>query len=172
MRHNGTPAVNILSEVTEETLQPWKELSTSVLVPFLTYNQPMLECESMKIEALVTNKQKPDQMYLAEDDVVLVDPPLSLTINGAAKVNQEVMATMVFMNPVNVTLRNCSMTMSGSGLLPQEFTYRLPDLKPQSRFTVRFTLSPFKSGRKTLALDFDCSVFRNIKAWCDFDVLP
>lgn len=35
----------------------------------------------MKIEALVTNKQKPDQVYLAEDDVVLVDPPLSLTVS-------------------------------------------------------------------------------------------
>uniref|UniRef100_A0A674MLG2 Protein-glutamine gamma-glutamyltransferase 2 n=1 Tax=Takifugu rubripes TaxID=31033 RepID=A0A674MLG2_TAKRU len=31
MRHNGTPAVNILSEVTEETLQPWKGDSSSTV---------------------------------------------------------------------------------------------------------------------------------------------
>lgn len=29
MRHNGTPADNILSEVTEEKLQPWKGDSSS-----------------------------------------------------------------------------------------------------------------------------------------------
>ena len=45
-------------------------------------------------------------------------------VNGEARVNREVVATIVFMNPVNVTLRNCTMTLSGSGLLQEQFSHR------------------------------------------------
>lgn len=57
------------------------ELSTSVLVPFLTY-QPLEDGDIMKITALVADKQNPARVYMAEDDVVLVHPPISITVSG------------------------------------------------------------------------------------------
>lgn len=57
------------------------ELSIPILVPFLDYAQPMLDCESMKVSALVIDKLNPDKPYLAEDDVVLLDPPISVTVS-------------------------------------------------------------------------------------------
>lgn len=41
----------------------------------------MLDAESMKITALVTDLQHPDQVYMAEDDVVPADPPIALTVS-------------------------------------------------------------------------------------------
>lgn len=52
-----------------------------ILIPFLLYTKPMLDCESLKVSAMVTNQLDPDHPYLAEDDVVLVDPPISVTVS-------------------------------------------------------------------------------------------
>lgn len=52
-----------------------------ILIPFLLYAKPMLDCECLKVSAMVTNKLDPDRPYLAEDDVVLVDPPISVTVS-------------------------------------------------------------------------------------------
>lgn len=60
---------------------PPEDLSVPILIPFLLYTKPMLECESLKVSAMVTNKLDPDHPYLAEDDVVLADPPISVTVS-------------------------------------------------------------------------------------------
>lgn len=41
----------------------------------------MLNAETMKIVALVSEKLNPDNMFMAEDDVVLHDPPVSLKVS-------------------------------------------------------------------------------------------
>lgn len=60
-----------------------------ILIPFLLYTKPMLDCESLKVSAVVTNKLDPDQPYLAEDDVVLVDPPISVTVSILTKISNK-----------------------------------------------------------------------------------
>lgn len=60
---------------------PPEDLSIPILIPFQLYNKPMLECESLKVSVVVTNKLEPDRPYLAEDDVVLADPPISVTVS-------------------------------------------------------------------------------------------
>lgn len=65
----------------KKPLLPPEDLSVPVLIPFALYTKPMLDCESMKVSAMVTNKVDPDQAYLAKDNVVLVNPPISLTVS-------------------------------------------------------------------------------------------
>jgi len=48
----------------------------------------MLDCNSLKVSALVTDKERPNNMYLAEDDVVLIDPPISLTVSQKTSVTR------------------------------------------------------------------------------------
>lgn len=60
---------------------PPVDLYVPILIPFSLYTKPMLECESLKVSAVVTNKLEPDRPYLAEDDVVLADPLLSVTVS-------------------------------------------------------------------------------------------
>lgn len=60
---------------------PPEDLSVPILIPFLLYTKPMLECDCLKVSAMVTNKLEPDRPYLAEDDVVLADPPISVTVS-------------------------------------------------------------------------------------------
>lgn len=52
-----------------------------ILIPFVLYTKPMLDCESMQVSAVVTNKLDPDRPHLAKDNVVLVNPPVSVTVS-------------------------------------------------------------------------------------------
>lgn len=51
-------------------------------------------------------------------------------------------------------------------------TYRLSDMKPNTRIIIRFGFVPYKTGKKTLVAAFDCSTFRDIKGCCTFNVKP
>lgn len=172
MRYNGSLVKNIQSEVKEETLLPGKDLSIPILVPFLVYHEHMRDSDSMKISAMVTDKLEPKNVYLAVNDVILLDPPISITTPSLVSVNQSTTAEVVFMNPVNKTLTDCTLTISGSGLVDGEQNCILPDLKPSHRFRVTFFLLPKKTGKKTVLADFDCSSFRDLKCTCTVNVQP
>ncbi|KAI4827054.1 hypothetical protein KUCAC02_030481 [Chaenocephalus aceratus] len=158
MTYDGFLGANIQTELKDKILLPGKDLRVRIRVPFSAYHKPMLDCDSLKVSALVTDKERPDNMYLAVDDVVLIDPPISLKVKGSTKVNRATRAEMIFMNPmVTETLTNCTLTLSGN-------------IKPNNRLRVNFSFVPYKFGKRTLVADFDCSTFRDIKASCTVNV--
>ncbi|XP_067360806.1 protein-glutamine gamma-glutamyltransferase E-like isoform X2 [Channa argus] len=169
MRYNGSPTVNIQSDVKEETLQPGQDLSISVLVPFSIYRKSMAESDSMRVAAMVTDKDEPDSPYMTTLNVVLAKPPLTMTISGEVRVNKEATVELVFKNPINETLKNCSLTVSGSGLMEEEKN-KLPDLSPNKQVRVRLTFVPYKTGQKVLIASFSCSVFKYVKSSCTVNV--
>lgn len=57
------------------------DLVIPILVPFSTYSKDIVQSDSLKISAVVTDKQKPDNKYLAVNDVVLANPPISITVS-------------------------------------------------------------------------------------------
>ncbi|KAM3620796.1 uncharacterized protein V6R79_002047 [Siganus canaliculatus] len=170
--YNGTPTGDIQSGVQEATLQPGTDLSIPILVPYSDYSKPMLGSESMKISAIVTDKQNLDEVFMAESDVVLLDPPVSVTVSGVVRAHHPADGEVVFTNTINQTLKNCTLTLSGSGLWKEPMEVKLPDLNPSSRIRVKFTFVPYKAGRRTLVADFDCSSFRDVKGSCTIDVQP
>ncbi|XP_043978494.1 protein-glutamine gamma-glutamyltransferase E-like isoform X1 [Gambusia affinis] len=172
MRFSGQPAGNILSETLEQELLPGKDLIVPILVPFLAYHKYMIGCESMNISAVITDQQNKNHLFLAETRIVLMKPPMSITVFGESRVNRELIAEVIFQNPVKEILRNCSLTLTGSGLFKGELTTRLPDLLPKNRVRVKFNLVPYKSGERTLLVDFDCDSFRDIKNSCTVIVKP
>ncbi|XP_075952496.1 protein-glutamine gamma-glutamyltransferase 2-like [Anarhichas minor] len=172
MRYNGESGVNIRNEVKEKTLQPGIDLVIPIRIPFSDYRKPMLECDSIKVSAVVTDKEKPDYSYLAEDDVVLLDPPITINIPKKGRLYRQVIVEVIFKNPVNETLTQCSLTLTGSGLLRDEVKLEIPDLKKNNQMRVHFPLTPYKIGKKTLVANFDCSTFRDIKGHCTINVKP
>uniref|UniRef100_A0A3B5QVZ1 Protein-glutamine gamma-glutamyltransferase 2 n=1 Tax=Xiphophorus maculatus TaxID=8083 RepID=A0A3B5QVZ1_XIPMA len=87
-------------------------------------------------------------------------------------VNREMTAEVLFQNPGQEILRDCSLTLTGSGLFNGELITRLPDLLPNNRVRVKFHFVPYKSGDRTLLVDFDCASFRDIKKSCTVIVKP
>ncbi|XP_056294501.1 protein-glutamine gamma-glutamyltransferase 6 [Pseudoliparis swirei] len=170
MRYNGSPAVEIKSKMKEKTLLAGKDLFVPIRVRFRDYHKSMKGCDSMKFLAVVTDMEMPDNIYMTENDVVLLDPPITINLRKWARLHRRVLGEVVFRNPVNETLTDCSLTLSGSGLMHDELKVQLPDLKKNSQFRVKFPLVPYKLGRKTLIVDFDCAIFRDIKGSCTIKI--
>ncbi|XP_045079958.1 protein-glutamine gamma-glutamyltransferase E-like [Coregonus clupeaformis] len=82
------------------------------------------------------------------------------------------MAEVVFENPLSKGLRDCSITVTGSGLLTETMEARIPFLKQGQRLRVKMPFTPYRPGPKKLVANFNCDQFRNIKASCNVDILP
>ncbi|CAN9512634.1 unnamed protein product [Ophioblennius macclurei] len=171
MRYNGVPAANIQSEENVKTLNPNQELSFPIVVPYATYHKHMVTSESMKINAMVSEIGVPENTYLAEHDVVLLDPEILLSIPDEVRVSRRAKVEVVFENPVEERLTNCTLTVSGSGLFKDNFECILPDLRPGNRVRINVFFVPYKRGQRTLLVDFDSSEFRDIKASIEVNVL-
>ncbi|XP_038156689.1 protein-glutamine gamma-glutamyltransferase E-like [Cyprinodon tularosa] len=172
MKYTGQPAGNIQTEVTEQKMLPDKDLVIPILVPFSTYHKYMIQSKTMAVSAVVTDLQNEYNTYLAAHRVVLANPPISITVSGESRVNEEMTAEMVFMNPVNETLRNCCLSLSGSGLIIGEETVKLPDLLPNNRVCVQIVIAPYKSGERTLLVNFSSASLGDIKTSCIVNIKP
>ncbi|XP_041639552.1 protein-glutamine gamma-glutamyltransferase 5-like [Cheilinus undulatus] len=171
MNHNGHPNKSMLKDKKEETLLPGKDLTIPIVVKFSDYCKPMLESDGMKVSVIVKDQKNPDHPYHADDDVVLEDPPISVMIPGKTKVGKCSAAEVSFMNPVNETLKDCTLTIFGTGLWKGEYKVQLDDLNPGSRISVKIPFTPYKTGERKVVADFDCSVFRDIKGSCTVKVM-
>ncbi|CAB1441198.1 unnamed protein product [Pleuronectes platessa] len=105
MGYNGSSAGNIQSEVKEETMQPGTGQSSS---------------GSWKCLKKKPDKYKPEQVYLAENDIVLTDPPFTLTVSSTTRLQQETSGVLIFKNPADEMLTGCTLTLSGSGIFKKE----------------------------------------------------
>ncbi|XP_054641852.1 protein-glutamine gamma-glutamyltransferase 5 isoform X2 [Dunckerocampus dactyliophorus] len=165
LRYTGTVVLTIHTENKEVTLQPGKELSIPIVIPFEAYYKHMHVCDSLKVSAIVTDKQHPDKTYLAEDNVLLQDLPVSVSVAGFVRQYQEASGEVVFMNSTSVELTGLTLTLSGSGLMRNEVKYSLPDLSPSNRIRVKFAFVPYRAGEKTLVADIHASVFKDFKGY-------
>uniref|UniRef100_A0A3P9QH46 Protein-glutamine gamma-glutamyltransferase 2 n=1 Tax=Poecilia reticulata TaxID=8081 RepID=A0A3P9QH46_POERE len=95
-----------------------------------------------------------------------------MQVSGGSKVNQELTAEVVFTNPIDETLSDCSMSLSGSGLMIGQEITKLPNLRPNCRFRVAVVLVPYKTGERSLLVNFSCSSFKDIKSSCIVNIKP
>ncbi|XP_034021862.1 protein-glutamine gamma-glutamyltransferase 2-like [Thalassophryne amazonica] len=166
----GSSRGTIQSELKQETLQPGKDLSIPIKIPYSDYRKPMQDCDSMRVSVVVKHEET---NFLAEEDIELDDPPMSLTVAGELTIKQPATATVVFVNPIEETLTNCFLTMSGSVLTPGDWDWKIPDIPANNQLCATIKFHPEKAGNsKTLTAVFTCDPFEDIKATCTCKVKP
>uniref|UniRef100_A0A667WG26 Protein-glutamine gamma-glutamyltransferase 2 n=1 Tax=Myripristis murdjan TaxID=586833 RepID=A0A667WG26_9TELE len=148
------------------------DLCIPIRIPFSVYRRHMEDCNSIRVSAVVKDKDNPENVYLVENDIVLEHPPLDICFTGKAYLYREASVEILFKNLTDDTLKDCVLTVSGSGLLKQNVVQKLPELQSGHRARVTIYFCPHKIGKKTLLADFDCSLFRDIKGTCTVNVLP
>lgn len=159
----ATDSKLIQALVKNDMLLPKRELVIPVFVAFSKYSELMLNHDVMKFSALISDVDNPDDTYLAQKDVVLEDPPLLIEGMSETMQFQKTELMINFRNPTSVTLTNCSLTLSGSGILRYEQQKRMPDIPALKTLKVRLRCFPYRHGERVLVADFDCSAFRDIK---------
>nr|XP_046236054.1 protein-glutamine gamma-glutamyltransferase E-like isoform X2 [Scatophagus argus] len=172
MRYNGKPTSNIQSTVLEKMLQPGRDVILPVQIPYSVYRKYMGGCDSMRVSAMAIDKQQEDDIYETEIDIVLKDPLVSVKVLSEARLHRALTMVVEFKNPLNETLKNCSLTVVGCGLFRSDHVDSVPELDPNATMKLRIVTYPYKVGPKTVVADFDCSAFRDIKGTCTVDVKP
>ncbi|XP_076581081.1 protein-glutamine gamma-glutamyltransferase 2-like [Chaetodon auriga] len=173
MRYNGIPKHNIQSVVQEKMLLPGQDMILPVKIPFSAYSKYMVGCDSIKVSAVAFDKRQDDDIYETEIDIALEDVPLSITVLGEARRFCALAIVVEFTNPLNETLKNCSLTVIGCGLFRLDHVEsKVKEVQPNSRLKLVINTVPYRAGLKTLVADFDCSAFRDIKCSCTVDIKP
>ncbi|CAB1315537.1 unnamed protein product [Coregonus sp. 'balchen'] len=172
MRYTGIPSSKIQTELKEQKLRPNQDLIIPIHIPFSVYGENMRESNSIKVSAVVTDKDNSDAVYITEKDIVPESPSLTIKAIGSELQYSDMMAEVVFENPLSKGLRDCSITVTGSGLLTETMEARIPFLKQGQRLRVKMPFTPYRPGPKKLVANFNCDQFRNIKASCNVDILP
>ncbi|XP_060886649.1 protein-glutamine gamma-glutamyltransferase 2-like [Labrus mixtus] len=173
MRYNGKPANNIQSTFQEKTLLSGQAVIIPVHIPFSVYSKHMVSCDSLKVSAVAFDQKQDDDIYETETDITLEDPPISIKVIGEARLFQTLSMEVEFTNPLNVTLRNCSLTVIGCGLFRSDYVEgNIRELEPNATMTLKITTVPYRSGLRTVVADFDCSAFRDVKGSSTVHVKP
>ncbi|XP_049915017.1 protein-glutamine gamma-glutamyltransferase 2-like [Epinephelus moara] len=171
-RYNGSSSVVIQREEKERTLNLGKALSIPIRIPFSTYFEHMRLYDSMEVLVMAMDKENPDDVYLAHNNVVLLDPSISVKVTSRTKVGRRAAGELVFVNPINIPLTECKLTLSGGGLFKEEVDIKLPDLQPKTRIRAKFPFVPYKAGMRILVATFHCSSLKIMKSSCHVIVEP
>ncbi|XP_017284736.1 protein-glutamine gamma-glutamyltransferase E-like [Kryptolebias marmoratus] len=164
LEYTGTPAGNIQTEVMEEKLLHGEDLSIPIQVPLEKYHKYLTESKSINVSAMITDQEDDKKAFLAERVVVLQDPTISITVPDEVQLNQDTAIEVAFSNPLDQILRDCKLTVSGSGLVSGQTITKLPDVMLKEDVHVTLNIVPYKSGTRTLLVNFDSDFFRDIKA--------
>ncbi|XP_076153938.1 protein-glutamine gamma-glutamyltransferase 6-like isoform X1 [Alosa pseudoharengus] len=172
MRYTGVPDSQVWHEEKDVVIQPKKDVKVSIRIPFSSYGTKMLDNNSLKVSAVVQDKQHPGDGYLAEKNIVLKEP--ALTVQAPSTCEQWVKGTaeITFHNPVPSTLKDGVFTISGSGLLHTSVVLRVAEVVHDQRVRLQIPFVPYRAGSKKLVVNFDCCTFRDIKASCNVEVNP
>ncbi|KAI1899940.1 hypothetical protein AGOR_G00067100 [Albula goreensis] len=170
MLYNGILSSDICTEEKQEQLLPNKELRIPIKIPFSKYGEHIQGNNSIKVSAVVTDKEDSEAVYLAERNIVPANPPFTITASGSAIQYGDMEAELVFENPLSVALKNCSITITGSGLLRRSIETKFTLLGPGQRVRMKVPFRPYRAGPRKLVADFDSDLLRDIKASCKVDV--
>ncbi|KAJ8358747.1 hypothetical protein SKAU_G00152720 [Synaphobranchus kaupii] len=170
MLYNGVVESHIWSEEKQVKLLSDKELKVPFQIPFSEYGSHIQGNNSIKVTAIAKDKENSEQMYLAEKNIVPENPPFYITVTGDSVLNSNLQADITFHNPLSVALKDCTITVSGSGLLKKPLEARLASLDPGQNVLVLVPFTPYKKGQRKLIADFDCDQFKDIKTSCEINV--
>ncbi|XP_062381632.1 protein-glutamine gamma-glutamyltransferase 2-like [Sardina pilchardus] len=172
MRYTGVPDSQVWHQVKDVVLQPKKDVKIPIKIPFSSYGTKMLDNNSLKVSALVQDKQNPGDGYLAEKNIVLKEPTLTIEAPSTCEEWVKGTAEITFHNPVPRTLKDGVFTLSGSGLLHTSVVLRVAEVVHDQRVRLQIPFVPYRAGSKKLVANFDCCTFRDIKASCNVEVQP
>ncbi|XP_057194811.1 protein-glutamine gamma-glutamyltransferase 2 [Triplophysa rosa] len=172
MRYTNSPEAGVWSDTRDIQLQPKKEHVIPILIPFATYGPKLLNNNCIKVSVIATDKKDSKDVYLVEKDIVPHSPPLHLVVSGTPLLNGEMTAEVTFENPLSASLNNCSITLTGSGLLRQTEEIKIAELGPGQKATLKVQFRPNRAGPKKLVACFDSSTFKDIRNRVDVNVRP
>ncbi|XP_014874844.1 protein-glutamine gamma-glutamyltransferase E-like [Poecilia latipinna] len=168
--YTATKVKNVLHDSCFQRLNAGQVVNIPILIPYSAYCKYAVTHDSVKVSVDATDEN--GDIYETDTDITLEEPPISIKVLGEARLHHPVMVQVEFKNPLNETLRFCSLTISGSGLFRSEHFESIRELPANTTLTHQIQTTPYRAGLRTVVADFDCSAFRDVKDSCTVYVKP
>ncbi|XP_017535263.3 protein-glutamine gamma-glutamyltransferase 6 isoform X1 [Manis javanica] len=156
------PVAEILHESHTVRLGPEEEKKIPIAISYMQYKQDLTEDKKILLAAmcLVAKGEK----LLVEKDITLEDF-ITIKVLGPAVVGVAVVVEVMVVNPLLEKVEDCMLMVEGSGLLQGQLSVDVPSLEPQERASVKFNITPSKSGPRQLQVDLVSPRFPDIKGF-------
>ncbi|XP_041095383.1 protein-glutamine gamma-glutamyltransferase 2-like [Polyodon spathula] len=169
LQHNGRPEQLCWKNTQTITIGANGETKVTLLVPYSKYGASMIENDILKLTAIAMELGS-SEMHMTEKDVLVTNPVLNIEVKGTPVLYQDFTAEITFTNTLSETLRNCFLTLSGIGLITTKCEIPIPTLGAKNLLRMRIPITPTKPGSRMLTADFDCNLFRDVKAYKTVEV--
>ncbi|XP_051927310.1 coagulation factor XIII A chain, partial [Hippocampus zosterae] len=158
--YTGLVSSEFLFATPSVQMEPGGHAKESVRVEAERYMKALVEQSNLHF--IVTGKvAETGQIISAMKLIRLHGPTLTVKVSGPAKVNEEMMATVEFTNPLGSSLEGVYVRMEGAGLmLPKSKYYRL--IAGGASFIWSEFFTPQRAGTTRLMATLDCPALRQV----------
>ncbi|KAG8513403.1 Protein-glutamine gamma-glutamyltransferase 6 [Galemys pyrenaicus] len=156
------PVAEILRQSHSVRLGPEEEKKIPIAIPYSQYKEDLTEDKKILMAAMchVIKGEK----LLVEKDITLEDF-ITIKVLSPATVGVAVVVEVMVANPLFEKVEDCVLMVEGSGLLQGQLSIDVPSLEPQEKASVRFNITPSKSGPRQLQVDLVSPHFPDIKGF-------
>lgn len=168
IEYTGKPIAELFSDQTSFTLAPKKEKQIPVNLYASQYEEEIINHNLIEVVALCILKS--GKKMLVRKVLFIERPPLKIQILANALVNNPVEVEVTYTNPLSTNLSDGVLSVGGSGLVKKKMKRKVPDLGPRETRTVLIEITPSRTGKKQLVVDFTSKHFSAIKGFHTINV--
>ncbi|KAK1156300.1 protein-glutamine gamma-glutamyltransferase 2-like [Acipenser oxyrinchus oxyrinchus] len=172
MLYTGRPTCQIWSRRVTAKIGPNTETEFPVSIAYSQYGRILRHSNTVKLTAIAVEDGGSCETSFTEKNVVVSNPELLLEVSGEPVQYQPMMAEVTFFNPLLEPLTDCTMSLTGSGLLFKTIDTCVGTLGPQLRVRLQIPFTPTKTGSRMLTVGFNSDQFCDIKAYTSVTINP
>lgn len=167
--YTGTQFKEIKKEDIRVKLGPNEEKTTPITIKYEDYKNNITDDNMIRFVAVCEDEK--GGHLICDLVVTLVNPPLQITVSGAANKSKSLTIEISFANPINENVAKSTLTIEGFGLLQKPLKIPISDLKPKQRSVTHCEIHPYRAGKRCLMVNFFSDAFPVVKAYKEITVV-
>ncbi|KAM4622713.1 protein-glutamine gamma-glutamyltransferase E-like [Discoglossus pictus] len=165
--YTGRRLADIFTDQKSLIISPSEEAHISMQIPYSVYQRRLHNGNMIQVVALCDVPY--GEKVIIRKDLVLENPPITIKNLSKAILHKQMTLEVRFTNPLSVGVTDCTLVVEGSGLVDRQLTAVVPFLKPKEKIKFKVELTPYRTGKRQLIVNFKCRHF-SIKGYEELDV--
>lgn len=168
--YTGVTSSEFLFKLTKVNLDPVQTQKEVVEVRYKDYQRHLVEQSNLNF--IVTGKVKETgQIVTAMKVVALRNPKLTVQVSGLARVSEEMMVLVEFINPFSFSLEDVHVRLEGPGVMSPKYKHHSV-ITAGSSMTWTEAFTPRRAGPTTLIASLDCAALRQVYGQAQLLIQP
>nr|NWV70439.1 EPB42 protein [Malurus elegans] len=164
LHYNGVPIAQLWKEEFHFNLPSNTVQNLQVSVPHTWFGKELGENHLLRLTAVLRDEDS-FYIYLAQEEISICDPPLTIEFPENMIQYQPSMAKISLHNPLTEPLEQCVIAVTGRGLIYRQRNYRLGSVQAKSTQELQIPFTPTRAGPGRLTARLSCLQLQNLKSY-------